>query len=104
MATVMDILVRPVIPYPDLRREATMVEVGPISIPVASIEHSIAMKTGTGRSKDLIDIEELPTVMASVLKLSRAMTVSLSPTLSRKRARGTRSHCASLTWMIQVQT
>ena len=59
MSTVMDILVKPGIPYAELRRDATMIEVGPISIPVASIEHLIAMKKGTGRSKDLIDIEEL---------------------------------------------
>lgn len=64
MATVMDILVRPVVPFADLRRDATMVEVGSISIPVASIEHLIAMKTGTGRSKDLIDIEELRKIQA----------------------------------------
>jgi len=64
MATVMDILVRPAVPFADLRRAATMVEVGSISIPVASIEHLIAMKTGTGRSKDLIDIEELRKIQA----------------------------------------
>lgn len=64
MATVMDILVKPVVPFADLRRDATMVGVGSISIPVASIEHLIAMKTGTGRSKDLIDIEELRKIQA----------------------------------------
>ena len=65
MATVLDILVRPVIPFSDLQRDATLVEVGAVSIPVASIEHLIAMKTGTGRSKDLIDIEELRRIQAS---------------------------------------
>jgi predicted nucleotidyltransferase len=65
MATVLDILVKPVIPFSDLQREATMIEVGAVSIPVASIEHLIAMKTGTGRSKDLIDIEELRRIQAS---------------------------------------
>ncbi|MBI5626894.1 MAG: nucleotidyl transferase AbiEii/AbiGii toxin family protein [Nitrosomonadales bacterium] len=64
MATVIDVLVKPVIAFADLRREATMVEVGTISIPVASIEHLITMKTGTGRSKDLIDIEELQKIQA----------------------------------------
>lgn len=64
MATVLDILVKPVIPFSDLRRDATMVEVGSISIPVASIEHLIVMKTGTGGSKDLIDIEELRKIQA----------------------------------------
>ena len=64
MATVMDILVKPVIPFDALRDDAVMVDVGSISIPVASIEHLIAMKTGTGRSKDLIDIEELRKIQA----------------------------------------
>ncbi|MBI3903713.1 MAG: nucleotidyl transferase AbiEii/AbiGii toxin family protein [Nitrosomonadales bacterium] len=64
MATVMDILVKPVVTYSDLRREATLIEVGTIRIPVASIGHLIAMKTGTGRSKDLIDIEELRKIQA----------------------------------------
>jgi hypothetical protein len=65
MATVIDILVKPVVPFADLRRAATIVEVGAISIPVASIDHLIAMKTGTGRSKDAIDIEELRKIQAS---------------------------------------
>lgn len=64
VAAVLDILVRPVIPFADLRRDAMMIEVGAISVPVASIEHLIAMKTGTGRSKDMIDIEELKKIQA----------------------------------------
>lgn len=64
MATVLDILVKPVVPFADLRRDASMIEVGPIKIPVASIGHLIAMKTGTGRGKDLIDIEELQKLQA----------------------------------------
>ena len=64
VAAVLDILVRPVIPFTDLRRDATQVEIGSISIPVASIGHLIAMKTNTGRSKDLIDIEELRKIQA----------------------------------------
>lgn len=64
MATVIDILVKPVVPFADLRRAATPVEVGPIRIPVASIEHLIEMKTGTGRSKDALDIEELRKIQA----------------------------------------
>ena len=42
-----------------LRRDAVSVEIGPLKIPVASIDHLIAMKTGTGRNKDKVDIEEL---------------------------------------------
>lgn len=64
MATVLDVLVKPVIAFADLRRDATIVEVGAVSIPVASIEHLIAMKTGTGRSKDFVDIEELRKIQA----------------------------------------
>ena len=52
-------VVKPVIPFFDLRRDATIINVGPLKVPVASIEHLIAMKTGTGRSKDVIDIEDL---------------------------------------------
>lgn len=64
MATVLDVLVRPAVQFADLRRDAMMIAVGSINIPVASIEHLIAMKTGTGRSKDLIDIEELRKIQA----------------------------------------
>lgn len=64
VAAVLDILVRPVIPFADLRRDAMMIDVGAISVPVASIEHLVTMKMGTGRSKDLIDIEELRKIQA----------------------------------------
>jgi len=33
--------------------------IGPLSIPVAGIDDLISLKTGTGRSKDVLDIEEL---------------------------------------------
>ena len=64
VATVLDILVRPVIPFADLLRDAEVIDVGAMRVPVASIEHLIAMKTNTGRSKDLIDIEELRKIQA----------------------------------------
>jgi len=64
VATVMDILIKPVVPYADLRRAASLVGLGPLSVPVASIDHLIAMKTATGRGKDLIDIEELRKIQA----------------------------------------
>jgi predicted nucleotidyltransferase len=67
MATVMDVLIKPVVSYSDLRRDATLVEVGALKVPVASIEHLIAMKTGTGRNKDMIDIEELRNIQAGIL-------------------------------------
>ena len=64
MSTVIDVLVRPVVPFAELRRDAAMVPVGTLTIPVASIEHLIVMKTGTGRGKDAIDIEELRKLQA----------------------------------------
>ncbi|MCX7156855.1 MAG: hypothetical protein NTW45_10500 [Rhodocyclales bacterium] len=64
MATVIDVLVRPVVSFADLKRDAVLVPVGTLTVPVASIEHLIAMKTGTGRGKDAIDIEELRKLQA----------------------------------------
>jgi hypothetical protein len=59
MATVIDVLVRPVVPFEELKRNAITKHIGPLSINVASIDDLIRMKTGTGRSKDVLDIEEL---------------------------------------------
>lgn len=42
----------------------TIVKIGLLDIPVASIEHLIEMETGTGRTKDIIDIEELRKIQA----------------------------------------
>jgi hypothetical protein len=64
MATVIDVIVKPTVPFNELKRNASLINVGPLKIPVASIDHLIAMKTGTGRSKDLIDIEELRKIQA----------------------------------------
>lgn len=64
VATVIDVLVRPAVPYADLARDAVNVEVGPHRIPIASIDHLIAMKTGTGRGKDAVDIEALKKLKA----------------------------------------
>ena len=59
MATVIDVLVRPVVSFDELKRNAVTKRIGPLSIPVASIDDLISLKTGTGRSKDVLDIEEL---------------------------------------------
>ena len=59
MAAVMDVLVRPVVSFDELKRNAVIRRIGPLSIPVASIDDLIRLKTGTGRTKDLLDIEEL---------------------------------------------
>lgn len=66
MATVIDVLVGPVVPFADLRRDAVMVDIGPIKAPVASIEHLIVMKTDTYRAKNVIDIEELRKIQAGL--------------------------------------
>lgn len=58
-ATMLDVLLKQVVPYEDLRRDAVMIDMGPYRIPIASIDHLIAMKRDTGRGKDAIDIEEL---------------------------------------------
>jgi len=63
-ATVMDVLVRPVVPFAQLKCDATIIKVGSLDIPVASIAHLIEMKSGTGRSKDILDIEELRKIQA----------------------------------------
>lgn len=59
VATVIDVLVRPVVPFEELKRNAVTKRIGPLSIDVAGIGDLIRMKTGTGRSKDALDIEEL---------------------------------------------
>lgn len=65
VATVLDVLVKPVVPFAELRKEASLLDIGTVQTPVASIAHLIAMKTGTGRSKDQIDIEELRKIQSS---------------------------------------
>lgn len=59
IATVIDVLVRPVVPFEQLKRNAVIKRIGALTIAVASIDDLIALKTGTGRTKDVIDIEEL---------------------------------------------
>ena len=59
MATVIDVLVRPVVPFQELKNNAVVKRIGPLSIPVAGIDDLIRLKTGTGRAKDVLDIEEL---------------------------------------------
>ena len=59
MATVIDVLVRPLVPFEVLKRNAVNKLAGRLTIPVAGIDDLIALKTGTGRSKDAVDVEEL---------------------------------------------
>lgn len=64
--SVIDVLVKSPVPYDQMKQDAVLVPVGPLTVPVASIAHLIAMKTGTGRSKDAIDIEELKKIQGSM--------------------------------------
>lgn len=63
--SVIDVLVKSPVPYAQMKRDAVLVPVGPLTVPIASIEHLILMKTGTGRSKDQIDIEELRKIQSA---------------------------------------
>jgi len=58
MTPVVDVLIKPVIDFAALRRDASVVSVGDLRVPIASIDHLITMKTGTGRSKDQIDTSQ----------------------------------------------
>jgi hypothetical protein len=68
MATVIDVLLRPVVAFDQLKRNAVVKRVGSLSIPVASIDDLIALKTGTGRSRDVLDIEELRRIKLQLAK------------------------------------
>ena len=56
---VVDVLVRPRVPYPALRANAVKRFLGATAIPIASIDHLIELKSGTGRGIDAIDIQNL---------------------------------------------
>ena len=68
IATVIDVLVRPVVPFETLKANAQVKHVGTLAIPVASIDDLIALKTGTGRGKDALDIEELQKIKSRSAK------------------------------------
>jgi hypothetical protein len=54
-----DIFSQPPIPFEELWRDAVAVEVGTLTVRVASIEHLIRLKESVGRPKDLDDIARL---------------------------------------------
>ncbi len=56
---VVDVLVRPRVSYADLRADAVVKSIGIVHIPVASIDHLIELKSGTGRSIDELDVAHL---------------------------------------------
>ena len=69
----LDILMRPdgAPAYERLRRNATRVDVGALSVLVASIEDLIAMKRAAGRLKDEVDVEELQAIQRLSRRLER---------------------------------
>lgn len=56
---VVDVLVRPRVPYSALRANAVIRSIGSSTIPIASVGHLIEMKSQTGRSIDALDIDNL---------------------------------------------
>lgn len=48
--------------YPSLKRKATRIELGDVTVLIASIDDLIAMKRATGRPQDLVDLEALEIV------------------------------------------
>jgi len=60
----LDVLARPAgaPPYPELRRNADRYDLGGFNVSVASVDDLIAMKLAAGRTKDLLDVEELEAI------------------------------------------
>lgn len=64
-AYVIDILVKPVVPYQELAAGATKSSLMGSPVLIASKEHLIRMKSNTGRIKDREDVEMLKKLLAS---------------------------------------
>ena len=58
-STVIDVLIRPKVSFNELKSHSEALPIGALRVPTASIEDLIRLKTGTGRTKDAVDIEEL---------------------------------------------
>jgi hypothetical protein len=54
-----DIMLAPAVPFEELWRSASVINIGGNEVRVASIEHLIRMKAAAGRAQDLADIERL---------------------------------------------
>lgn len=57
----LDLLVNPAgsPPYPQMRRQANLIDVEGTEVAVASIDDMLAMKRATGRAQDVVDVESL---------------------------------------------
>jgi hypothetical protein len=56
---VVDILVRPEVPFLELSAESTPAKINSETVGIASVEHLLVMKRSAGRPKDLLDIAAL---------------------------------------------
>ena len=54
-----DVMLAPVVSFDELWTDATIVAIGGIDVPIASIPHLIRMKEAAGRPQDLADLERL---------------------------------------------
>jgi hypothetical protein len=57
-----DLLAATPLPYETLARDATLLNLSGVEVPVASIDHLIELKQHSRRPQDLVDIEALKTV------------------------------------------
>lgn len=60
-----DLLVVSTVPYPELERSADVLTAAGLVLRVASIEHLIRMKEGTGRAQDASDVDALRRISRS---------------------------------------
>ena len=60
---VIDVLVRPEIPYERLLEDAVAAELSGNTVRIASIDHLVLMKRAANRPKDRLDIEALEKIL-----------------------------------------
>lgn len=58
-APTVDILVKPSVSFEDAYARRVQKEIGGFSVHLAALDDLIAMKSGTGRERDLCDVEAL---------------------------------------------
>lgn len=61
-ATEVDLFVREPFPFDEAWGRATLVDLGGVTVPVASIEDLVALKRAAGRPKDLEDVRVLEAI------------------------------------------
>lgn len=63
-SNVIDVLVKPVVPFDELVKDATTAGYMGQTVFIASKQHLVRLKTGTGRAKDQQDVAELSAMIA----------------------------------------